>query len=466
MLFTSPVFIFLFLPLVILLSLPRSLRWQNGFLLFASIFFYAWGGVSYSAILAGSILLNYGIGRWLGTRQKPKTKKTILGLGVGVNLALLVLFKYANFVVENLNYFQTPDEAIPWQGIILPLGISFFTFQAISYLVDVYRGQVIAQKNPVRLGLYIALFPQLIAGPIVRYKDLALQLSQRERSLNSFVQGIERFVLGLSKKLILANSIGIIADNAFAGPANELSAALAWWALLAYSLQIYFDFSAYSDMAIGLGRMLGFELPENFDFPYMARSVREFWRRWHISLSTWFRDYLYIPLGGNRVSSGRLYFNLVLVFFLTGFWHGASWNFIVWGLLHGAFMLFEKKVSPTKWPIALQRAYTLLAVGLAWVFFRSADLSESLIYLQALAGFGTQSSNWLSLAPYFTLHNVLFVALGILASTPALQALWRSLQGKINWSPYVKSFGIYFLLLLSAIYVSGSLYNPFIYFRF
>lgn len=466
MLFTSPVFLFLFLPLVILLSLPRSLRWQNGFLLFASIFFYAWGGVSYSAILVGSILLNYGIGRWLGSSSKPKSRKAILGLGVGINLALLVVFKYANFFVENLNFFKLPAEAIPWQGIILPLGISFFTFQAISYLVDVYRGQVAAQKNPVRLGLYIALFPQLIAGPIVRYKDLASQLGQRKRSLSSFVSGIERFALGLSKKLILANSIGIIADNAFEGPSSELSTVLAWWALLAYSLQIYFDFSAYSDMAIGLGRMLGFELPENFDFPYMARSVREFWRRWHISLSTWFRDYLYIPLGGNRVSSGRLYFNLVLVFFLTGFWHGASWNFIVWGLLHGAFMLFEKKANPAKWPLILQRIYTLLAVGLAWVFFRSADLSESLVYIQTLVGFGSQDSTWLSLAPYFTLHNVFFVAFGILASTPVMQSLWRSLQGQIKWSPYLKSLGVYLLLVLSAIYVSGSLYNPFIYFRF
>lgn len=466
MLFTSPVFLFLFLPLVILLSLPRSLRWQNGFLLFASLFFYAWGGVSYSAILAGSVLLNYGFGLWINATEGPKSRKRVLALGVGLNLAVLVIFKYANFFVENLNYFKPPEDAIPWQGIILPLGISFFTFQAISYLVDVYRKQVKPQKNPARLGLYISLFPQLIAGPIVRYKDLADQLASRNRSLTSFVKGIERFTLGLAKKLILANSIGIIADNVFAGPASELNVILAWWGLLAYSLQIYFDFSAYSDMAIGLGLMLGFNLPENFDFPYMARSVREFWRRWHISLSTWFRDYLYIPLGGSRVSQNRLYFNLILVFLLTGFWHGASWNFIVWGLLHGAFMLLERQKGPFQWPVGLQRLYTLLAVGLAWVFFRTENLGESLDYLQALIGLSDQSSSWLSIQPFFSFQHIFFVALGIISSTTLWVRVWRSLKEQISWSPYLKSLGIALLLLLSAAYVSGSLYNPFIYFRF
>ncbi|MEM6342268.1 MAG: MBOAT family protein [Bacteroidota bacterium] len=466
MLFTSPVFLFLFLPLVLLLSLPRSLPWQNGFLLFASLFFYAWGGVSYSAILAASILLNYGFGRWIGAKQSPKASKYILGLGVGINLSILVVFKYANFLVENLNLWRPPAEAIPWQGIILPLGISFFTFQAISYLVDVYRGEVKAQKSLIKLGLYIALFPQLIAGPIVRYKDLAAQLTQRGRSLDSFVRGIERFTLGLAKKLILANSIGIIADNAFAGPAEELNFILAWWALLAYSLQIYFDFSAYSDMAIGLGLMLGFNIPENFNFPYVARSVREFWRRWHISLSTWFRDYLYIPLGGNKVSPRRLYFNLFLVFFLTGFWHGASWNFIVWGLLHGAFLLFERSFGPFQWPALIQRIYTLLAVGIAWVFFRCENLSESLTYLRVLMGLGDQAISTESLYAYFSTQNIFFVCLGILASTPLLQKIGRSLQRDLKWAPYLKSVGVCLLLLLSAIYVSGSLYNPFIYFRF
>ncbi|MEL7533091.1 MAG: MBOAT family protein [Bacteroidota bacterium] len=466
MLFTSPVFLFLFLPLVILLSLPRSLRWQNGFLLFASIFFYAWGGVSYSAILAGSILLNYGFGRWIGAKKSTKTRKSILGLGVGINLALLVVFKYANFFVDNLNQIRPPADAIPWQGIILPLGISFFTFQAISYLVDVYRVQVQAQKNLVKLGLYIALFPQLIAGPIVRYKDLAAQLQNRSRSLDSFVRGIERFSLGLAKKLILANSIGIIADNAFAGPAEELNMLLAWWALLAYSLQIYFDFSAYSDMAIGLGLMFGFEIPENFDFPYMARSLREFWRRWHISLSTWFRDYLYIPLGGNRVSKARLYGNLLLVFFLTGFWHGASWNFIVWGLLHGAFLLLERRFGPYQWPAVLQRIYTLLAVGLAWVFFRCENLSESLTYLQVLVGVKGQDIPMQELSSFFSLQHLFFVLLGILASTTLFEKAWRSVKRAYSWTPYLNSLGLSLLLLLSAIYVSGSLYNPFIYFRF
>lgn len=323
MLFSSPIFLFLFLPITILLFYISYGKLKNSVLLLASLVFYAWGGVSYSSILIISILANYLFGLLISTE---KHTKLILGLGVGVNLLILMIFKYADFFVMNLNELFTNLhlEPIKQPNILLPIGISFFTFQAISYLVDIYRKEVVYQKNIINLALYISLFPQLIAGPIVRYHDIANQLIKRSFSINKFGEGVERFIIGLSKKGLLANNFAIVADEIMGSDFTDISTPTAWVGIVSYAFQIYFDFSGYSDMAIGLGKMFGFTFLENFNFPYISKSIKEFWRRWHISLSTWFKDYLYIPLGGNRVSNTRVYVNLLIVFTLTGLWHGAS----------------------------------------------------------------------------------------------------------------------------------------------
>jgi len=342
LLFSSLLFLWLFLPLVLLLSWAAPKNWQNGLLLFASLFFYAWGGVSYTAILAASILLNYFIGIQI---EKRRESKWPLILGGFINISLLAVFKYANFAALNLNYLleQLHIAPINLPTILLPLGISFYTFQAISYLFDVKRAIVPAQRSLTKLGLYIALFPQLIAGPIVRYHDINVQLDHRKRDWTSLTIGLQVFIIGLGKKVLLANNFGALADEIFQHNSTMLTAGDAWLGLMCYSLQIFFDFSGYSEMAIGLGKLFGFDLPVNFNYPYIARSVKEFWRRWHITLSTWFRDYLYIPLGGNKKGNFATYRNLLLVFFTTGLWHGASWNFILWGLWHGFFLILERQ---------------------------------------------------------------------------------------------------------------------------
>ncbi|MGB3546037.1 MAG: MBOAT family O-acyltransferase, partial [Saprospiraceae bacterium] len=339
MLFSSLLFLLLYLPLVVVLSLPGNRRWQNGWLLFASLLFHAWGGFSYTLLLWASIGFNFLLGRRIEREQTAgRAAKKTLWLGVGLNLGLLVVFKYTVFFGENVNALLQLTRIPPFElpRIALPLGISFYTFQGLSYLIDVYRGEVRAQASLARLGLFISFFPQLIAGPIVRYRTFVDQLTERVRSWDRFAAGTERFIWGLSKKVLLANNFGRVADELFVLDSGSLSPAAAWTGLLCYSLQIYYDFSGYSDMAIGLGRLFGFELPENFNYPYAARSVRDFWRRWHITLGAWFRDYVYLPLGGSRVGSGRTYRNLLIVFVLTGLWHGAAWTFLLWGLWHGA----------------------------------------------------------------------------------------------------------------------------------
>ncbi|MEZ5195807.1 MAG: MBOAT family O-acyltransferase [Bacteroidales bacterium] len=320
MLFSSTIFLFLFLPIVIIGYFILQGRWRNVFLLIASFVFFAWGGVSYSVILLISIIINYLFGRWIGRDAGNKQSSIFLGIGITINLVILGIFKYANFIVGNINLLldsvQIP--VIENKSIVLPVGISFYTFQAISYLIDVYRKETTVQKNILRLGLYISLFPQLIAGPIVRYHDIAAQLEFRKVNFEKFSYGVKRFLLGLGKKVLIANNFAIIADEIFQANPADLTSSAAWLGIVAYSFQIYFDFSGYSDMAIGLGSIFGFKIPENFNFPYIAKSIKEFWRRWHISLSSWFRDYLYIPLGGNRMGLRRTYFNLILVFFVTG----------------------------------------------------------------------------------------------------------------------------------------------------
>ncbi len=485
MLFSSIIFLCAFLPLTLLLYnlCPRFLK--NGFLLLASLVFYAWGEPRFALLMVGSVALNYGYGLLIARDQRiGKSGKLPLAIAIALNLAILGYFKYVNFFIQNINGMLAQLDAAPlhYAHIVLPLGISFYTFQAISYLVDVYRNPQYVQRNPATLGLYIALFPQLIAGPIVRYHDVMAQLASRVVTAEGLALGIERFVLGLAKKLLIANTLGGIADAIFALPEHQWTASTAWLGIVCYSLQIYFDFSGYSDMAIGLGRMFGFQFLENFNYPYIAGSITEFWRRWHISLSSWFRDYLYIPLGGNRVSPGRLYFNLALVFLLCGLWHGASWNFVVWGLFHGGFLILERLV---RLPLGLDRwrplrhGYALLVVMIGWVFFKAETLPQALAYLQAMAGWGapsTMAGAW----EYLTPTVLLALAAGALGSLPWLpwlkqqidrleqQLAGRPLGTRLVVGSRGTAAALAQIALLGACLVtlSASTYNPFIYFRF
>ncbi|MHB8809839.1 MAG: MBOAT family O-acyltransferase, partial [Desulfobulbaceae bacterium] len=396
MIFSSVTFLFLFLPVILALVLPAGPKYRNHVLLVGSLLFYAWGEGGYCLLLIGSVLVNFFLARRLEGTAGPG-RKWLLALGVLLNLAPLFVFKYAGFVLTSLN-------AIPGVNLLpglragnlhLPVGISFFTFQALSYLVDVYRQVVPAERGLVNCGLYIAMFPQLLAGPIVRYHDLARQLAQRTVSREGLAAGAERFVLGLGKKVLLADPLGVQSDRIFLLPAADLSTPAAWLGAVCYTLQLYYDFSGYSDMAIGLGRMFGFVLPENFNYPYISRSIREFWRRWHMSLSAWLRDYLYIPLGGNRGGTGRTLMNLLLVFLLCGLWHGANWTFVVWGVWHGLFLVLERLV-PVQTQSRLLRAggwlYATLVVMLGWVLFRSPDLTSALQYMQVMAGGGAEAA--------------------------------------------------------------------------
>ena len=399
-------------------------------------------------LMLASIAFNYGAGIWLGRGARSIALEDATGrirsrllVAVFGNLILLGWFKYAGFLAGLLSallgpalmatgFSSDPFASLSLESVHLPIGISFFTFQAISYLIDVDRGAHPPQRNPIDLALFIALFPQLIAGPIVRYKDLANQLVARGVSVEDAAEGVRRFTIGLSKKVLVANSLGIPADAIFALPANELTSSVAWFGLLCYALQIFFDFSGYSDMAIGLGRLFGFRLPENFDGPYRSRSVTEFWRRWHLSLSNWFRDYLYIPLGGNRRGSARTYFNLMVVFLLCGLWHGASINFVVWGALHGGFLIAERAGGRRvldSLPVLLSRIYCLLAVGLAWVFFRADSLADATAYLSSLAGLGSSTASAL-IVDYASIESLVALGVGI---------LWAA-QNPVRFSEFVR----------------------------
>ena len=470
MVFSSTVFIFCFLPLVLALSLIVPTKRQNLFLLLASFVFYAWGGVGYSAILILSIGFNYGMGRLMDSF--PDRRKAILTLGIGLNLGLLVLFKYADFLVANVN--NALGTAMDLPQIQLPIGISFFIFQAISYLIDVYRREVKVQKKIIDLALYISLFPQLIAGPIVRYHDIALQLKSRVRYLPLFASGIERFIIGLSKKVLLANTFAVLADEVFTSSPELISPTMAILGTLAYSFQIYFDFSGYSDMAIGLGRMFGFDFKENFNFPYVARSIQDFWRRWHISLSSWFRDYLYIPLGGNRGSVQRTYINLFLVFLCTGFWHGASWNFIFWGLFHGLFLILERlflaKILGRIWS-PISQIYTFLIVIMAWIFFRVEDFNAGLIISRKFLH-GLWSFHWDEALSMLQMDILIAFFIAGLSMLPILERNYQKALNKMETSRYtlaISSLRYLILLVLfisSLSFLSASTFNPFIYFRF
>ena len=479
MLFSSPLFIFLFLPLSLLgyFILPSYMR--NAYLASVSILFYAWGEAGYTLILVFSIVLNYAFGILIASSHSRAT--LVLTVAISINILVLAYFKYTMFILGGALVFLLPEKAdlFSFEAIHLPLGISFFTFQGISYLVDVHRKTVPVQRSFIDLALYIGFFPQLIAGPIIRYHDIFDQLKNRIISSSDFSIGASRFIIGLGKKIIIANSLAVMADQIFAIPSDHLTWSLAWFGLVCYSLQIYFDFSGYSDMAIGLARMFGFKFLENFNYPYIASSIQDFWRRWHISLSNWFRDYMYIPLGGNRVGLGRIYLNLVFVFFICGLWHGASWNFVVWGLLHGIFLVLERiglgvllqKLSPI-----FRHCYVLLIVMIGWVFFRSPDLAYALGYLQALFGGGAEVNVEFPVRLYFNTESLSILTIAVIASIPLL-AVFESLPKKfITWRSNVfgcalheSFFGIFYLsamFIVAVSYLAAGTYNPFIYFRF
>ena len=471
MVFASPIFLFLFLPLTLAayFAFPRALR--NGVLLVASLVFYAWGEAPYLALVLGSVAFNFAIGGAVGKSSDPSTRKRWLALGIAGNLLALAIFKYANFAVANVNtlapiFAITP---IALAAIPLPLGISFFTFHAISYVVDVYKGNAHAERNLPRFALYILLFPQLIAGPIIRWRDIAGQLPAREQRIADFAYGVRRFVLGLGKKVLIANTLGAVADRIFALPTAELTTPLAWLGLACYTLQIYFDFSGYSDMAIGLMRMFGFRILENFNYPYIARSIREFWRRWHISLSNWFRDYLYIPLGGNQRGERRAYANLVIVFLLCGLWHGASWPFVLWGAWHGLFLVVERagldrvlrRIGP------MQHVYALLAVMGGWVLFRCETLAQAIAYYAALLGNAQGDAARHPVAEFLDPFVAFTLLVGIVFATPLARAIgqWRDRQANavvlgldVAWLAMV--------FVLASSFLAAGTYNPFIYFRF
>ena len=458
MVFSSYIFLFLFLTLLLAVYyvVPVRLRGlRNAVLLVFSLFFYYCGGRSYLLLMLASILINYLGGLLAATRRR-----VWLWAAVAANLLLLGWFKYAGFAAENLQVLGLPLE-IP--EIVLPVGISFFTFQGMSYVIDVWRGDAQVQKNPFTVALYISLFPQLVAGPIVRYTTVAEELLHRRENLEEFYEGAVRFCFGMAKKMLLANNLALLADEAFSAP-GALTAPAAWLGALGYTGQIYFDFSGYSDMAIGLGKMLGFHFEENFNYPYIAKSITEFWRRWHMSLSGWFRDYVYIPLGGSRCSRARQVRNILTVWLLTGIWHGAAWNFLLWGLYFGLLLLGEKFL----WRRLLERLpawgrhlYAMVLVVLGWVLFRCGSLEEVGLYFRSLLGLspGAAGQAW-----WFVREYGWFLAAGALASLPVRDLLRRRLPESVQrWAVPVLALG---LLGLSYIQLISSTFNPFIYYQF
>ena len=460
MLFSSMTFISLFLPIVlgIYYLLPKIFR--NGFLLCASLIFYGWNDPKAVLIILSIISISY-IGAILMS-QYPTYKKIFLIGAILLNLEILLYYKYFNFILTNLNAAFNLN--LPMQKIIMPIGISFYTFQALSYLTDVFRQTVPAQKNPFKLALYISLFPQLIAGPIIKYHDISAQLNFRSENLQKIIYGFKRFIIGLSKKVLIANTMGSICDQIFSQPVTQYDYQTAWLGTISYSLQLYYDFSGYSDMAIGLGMMFGFKFMENFNYPYCATSISDFWHRWHISLSTWFKEYLYITLGGNHGTSGRTYLNLFIVFLITGIWHGAEWTFIVWGLWHGLFIIFEKitgwnKPNSSPYIRLTQHFYTILVFSLGWVFFRSPNLSYGYEYIRTL--FGLQTPEICAYDILYYLDTTEFIALffGLLFTTPIARNILNKPHISVNISLII-------LFILSISSIAASSYNPFIYFRF
>ena len=460
MVFSSAIFIFGFLPILFLFYFLCPKKLKNYVLLFFSLLFYAFGGLKYLLIMALVVFADY-IGALLISKYK-RHKNCFLILTISINILVLIFYKYTNFFLTNINNLFNID--IPILDIIMPIGISFYTFQAMSYVIDVYKGEVKVQNNYFLLLLYVSLFPQLIAGPIVRYQTIEKEITKRKVSYDDISYGLERFILGLAKKLIIANQMGKLADIAFSG---NFSCTVSWLGAIAYMFQIYFDFSAYSDMAIGLGRIFGFHFLENFNFPYMAKSITDFWRRWHISLSTWFRDYIYIPLGGNRKGIKRQIINMSIVWLLTGFWHGASWNFIMWGLYYLIFLILEKFVLKNilkKTPDLLKHIYALLIILIGWVLFRVENMSQFFDIIKTMFSFDFNSTSLMEARIYIETYYVYFI-LAILFSTNVYYVICDKFKNKKVFE-VIKYVFLIVLFVISIMFLAQSSYNPFIYFRF
>lgn len=472
MVFSSLLFLFRFLPIVLIIYFlaPRKLR--NAVLFFSSLVFYAWGEPVYVVLMLFSTAVDFTHGmlvQHFKDKGQIKYAKIAVGSAMTINLFLLGFFKYSDFLIRNINAIT--GSSIPLLNLALPIGISFYTFQTMSYTVDIYRGDAKVQKNIISFGSYVALFPQLIAGPIVQYNTVAEQLNHRRENIDEFSYGIMRFMCGLGKKVLLANNIGLLWDQINALPVQNLPVLTAWLGITAFAFQLYFDFSGYSDMAIGLGHMFGFRFLENFNYPYMSRSITEFWRRWHISLSSWFRDYVYIPLGGNRHGLGKQVRNIAIVWLLTGIWHGASWNFVLWGVYFGVFLIIEKFIL-LKWlkkaPKFITHLYTLFVVWIGWTLFAFDDLSAGILYLKAMFG-GNGAGILNQEGMYLLLNYGIMLVILIIASTNFPKKIVAFIANKNSENilmPCLRSVFIIGIFIISVSYLVASTYNPFLYFRF
>lgn len=468
MVFSSILFLFYYLPFVILIYFITPRKYRNLVLFLSSLFFYSWGEPKYIWIMIFSTVVDYTCGRMVHLykiKEQLKKAKLWLSVSIFVNLGMLGFFKYADFLISNINNLF--NSGIPLLGFALPIGISFYTFQTMSYTIDVYREDTKVQNNIISFGTYVTLFPQLIAGPIVRYQTVAEEIDNRVETYDLFSEGVKRFILGLGKKVLLANSIGVIWRNISAGEISTLPTLTAWIGILAFSFQIYFDFSGYSDMAIGLGKIFGFNFLENFNYPYMSRSITEFWRRWHISLGTWFKEYLYIPLGGNRVSKLMNIRNILIVWMLTGIWHGASWNFALWGLYFGIILILEKFILIKyleKLPSFLRRIYTLSLILISWVIFAFDSFTDGYAYIKVLFksnGGGLFDNNSI----YLLYTNIILFVVLILGSTNIPKKLWEKINLKYK-GIIIENIYLLAILFLSIAYLVDQSYNPFLYFRF
>ena len=466
MLFSSIPFLYYFLPGVLILYFIAPKKLKNTVLMLSSLVFYGWGEPKYVFLMMASIVIGYVAGVLIEAFSQKKLSKVALWASVLINLGFLGYFKYSDFFIENFNMMT--GLSVPLLRVALPIGISFYTFQILSYTVDVYRGNVPAQKNIINLAAYITMFPQLIAGPIVRYSDIEKNLTERTHSVESFAIGMRRFILGLAKKILIANSLGELCD--IFKSSDDKSVLFYWLYAVAFGLHVYFDFSGYSDMAIGLGRIFGFKFIENFNYPYISKSATEFWRRWHMSLGTWFRDYVYIPMGGNRVSKPKWIFNIFVVWFLTGFWHGASWNFIVWGLFFAVLLIIEKQflLKFLRRTRVISRIYTLVAVGISFVIFNAADMGEAIRYIGGMFGAGgiplVSTEFW-----YYLKSFAVMLVMGVIGATPLVKKTVNKIKenkiGGMIISVFEPVVLLVLMVVMTAYLVDGS-FNPFLYFRF
>ncbi len=471
MVFSSLEFLYLYLPIMLVayFAVPhRHLKWRNLVLLLVSLAFYGWGEPVYVFIMVFSILVDYTCGHFCAKYREtnPRRAKAALIASAVINLSILGFFKYTDFFLSNLNLI--PGVNIPLLGLELPIGISFYTFQTMSYTIDVYLGQAKVQRNIASFGAYVTLFPQLIAGPIIRYQDVDDMLRERDENVVLFASGIRTFMAGLGKKIFFANTAGAMWETFRAVPTDERTVVGAWIGIIFYMFQIYFDFSGYSDMAIGLGKMLGFRFLENFNYPYIARSITDFWRRWHMSLSTWFREYVYFPLGGSRTTKLKTYRNLFVVWFLTGFWHGASWNYIIWGLYYFVLLVIEKAFLLKllkKAPAVISHAYSLLFILIGWLIFFFEDMSAGAVYFGNMLGVGVKAAVDVGTV-YDLLHNMPFIAVMAVASTPYPRRLFYKLYERSRVTSYVSAVGCAVVLVFATAYLVDSSFNPFLYFRF